>query len=49
MFSVSKIIIHVFAGSDTEDNVKENDGSTVSEVEWLSPKNSNNLQSVSGI
>lgn len=31
-------------GSDTEDNTKEHDGSTVSEVEWLSPKNSNNLQ-----
>lgn len=31
-------------GSDTEDNGKEHDGSTVSEVEWLSPKSSNNLQ-----
>ncbi|XP_054709638.1 steroidogenic acute regulatory protein-like [Uloborus diversus] len=30
-------------GSDAEDNGKENDGSTVSEVEWLSPKNSKEL------
>ncbi|XP_055928831.1 stAR-related lipid transfer protein 3-like [Argiope bruennichi] len=30
-------------GSDGEDNGKEHDGSTVSEVEWLSPKNSKEL------
>ncbi|GIX71936.1 steroidogenic acute regulatory protein-like [Caerostris extrusa] len=36
-------------GSDGEDNGKEHDGSTVSEVEWLSPKNSKELPSTSNV
>ncbi|KAG8201095.1 hypothetical protein JTE90_028765 [Oedothorax gibbosus] len=36
-------------GSDGEDNGKDHDGSTVSEVEWLSPKNSKELPSNSNL
>ncbi|KAF8791072.1 Steroidogenic acute regulatory protein-like [Argiope bruennichi] len=36
-------------GSDGEDNGKEHDGSTVSEVEWLSPKNSKELPTTSNM
>ncbi|GFS40428.1 steroidogenic acute regulatory protein-like [Nephila pilipes] len=36
-------------GSDGEDNGKEHDGSTVSEVEWLSPRNSKELPNTSNV